>query len=183
MQSSKTVVGAGQAMLKELIAALCHKPELLTVEFMEQESTLLIRVCAHPTDARIIVGTGASHLKAVVSLARLLFWGSHKLVQIMPIESVDGEAEKPYQRFEAREDWQEKKLVDLMQRLAEAVFRDAKVSVNSIEENSWSSRFDVILEPPQNESAVKRFSSAIAILFVPIGCSHGRMIYANTRRK
>lgn len=170
-------------MLKELIASLCHQPEKLTVEFMEQESTLLIRVCAHPTDARIIVGTGASHLKAIVSLARLLFWGSHKLVQIMPIESLDGEAEKPYQRFKARKDWQEKKLVDLMQRLAEAVFRDAAVTVNSVEENNWSSRLDVLLTPQQNESAVKRFSSAVAILFVPIGCANGRMLYANVKRK
>lgn len=183
MSSDQNIIDSGKAMLIEIITALCHRPDLLTVEFRDEDSTIRIRVCAHPTDARIIVGTGAAHLKAIVSLSRLLFWGSHKLVQIMPIESVEGESEKPYQKFKALEDWQEVKLINLISRLSSAVFRDSTIAVHSSDENDWSSTFEVSIKPVQNIAAVKKFGSAVSILFIPIGTNHGRMIYASVKRK
>lgn len=164
--------------MKTTLESLCQRPDLLTVEFHEQDATVLIQISAHPNDAKIIVGGGGSHLSALATLSRLLFFGSHKLVQIMPIESVEAE-EMPYRKFKSKPDWNKDGLILLANSLSNAIFPEAIVEIEVRDENSWASRFLITISPHQNEAAVKRYSSAMAILFVPIGTNAGRMIYAS----
>jgi hypothetical protein len=91
--------------------------------------------------------------------------------------------DEPYRKFSANADWPEKKLVEHLVDLTRFVFTEAhEVRVESIRQNDWTSHFDISITPTPNESALRRFSSAVAILFVPIGCRVGRMIYANVRK-
>lgn len=169
-------------MLTEVIEALCHHPDKLTVDFYEDEATIRVCILAHPTDAKIIVGTGAAHLKAIAGLARLLFRSAHKLVQVMPVSSTD-DAEEPYRQFKAKDDWQEAKLIDLMTRLTQTIFDGSTVQVKSIGESTWSNIFSVTVSPAQDGRDFRRFAISIAALFVPIGSNHGRMIFANAKNK
>ena len=182
MSLTNTVAASASKLLKEIVESLCQKPDLLTVKFHEEDTTVLIQISAHPNDAKILVGNGASHLSALASLARLLYFGSHKLVQIMPIESVEAET-LPYRKFKSKEKWGKEKLVNLAERITTSVFPNATATVECKDESSWASRFLITITPQQNEAAVKRFSSAMAVLFVPIGTNAGRMIYACVKVK
>ena len=172
---------AGKAILTEVIAAMCHHPDKLKVDYCEDETAIRICILAHPTDAKIIVADGAP-LKSIECLGRLLFWGARKIVQVMPVASTDN-ADEPYRKFTARPDWKENKLLDLMSRLASLCFKGSTVTIVSIPETNWSSIFSVTVSPQQNEKAFKRFSRSVTVLFVPIGANHGRMIYANAKNK
>jgi len=170
-----------RAILIELLQSMCHKPDLLHVEFNEGPETVRVRVIAHPNDSRIIVGGNRSHLNAIERIARLLWFPTRKLIQFMPIESTE-HADVPYRSALTNPKWPEKRLVDFMKRLTECVFPRARVTVESVEENSAASRFDVVIEPPQNSLDVKRYSFAVSVLFLPIGSAAGRAIFANVKR-
>jgi len=183
MRSPDTIIADAKKRLKEVVVAMCHRPDLVTIGFREYQTNILVQISAHPNDAKILVGKHGAHISALSNVANLLCRGSHKLVQIMPIESIEGETELPYKPFTARADWPQAKLVELIEGLAKAVFQESEINVRVFEENSSTSIFEVTIQPLTNASAAKRFGSAVAILFVPIGTNHGRMIFANVRSK
>lgn len=180
--NSETVTETGEALLREVITAICQYPKLVEIEFLKDESTVLVQIVAHPTDARILVGGGGAHIKALASLARLLFYGSQKIVTIMPIASHEDAEEKPYRKFQPNPKWPELKMMDLAETLTRNVFRNANVKIKSEEDSDCASKFIIQIEPPQNATAVRKFSAAMAILFQPIGCNVGRMIYCGVKK-
>jgi hypothetical protein len=183
MDVAGTVVGNAQAMLTEVVKAMCKRPELLRVDFEEHGETILVKTWAHPNDSRIIVGSEASHLKAIVKLARLLFAGSHKIVHVLPVNEVPGHKREDYRKFKPSALWPEDKMKDLARRLALSIFDRVDVEVRCKVENRVSSLLDVIITGEVDEHSFKRFSSAISVLFIPIGTNYGRMLYATAKRK
>jgi len=178
----KTEADARKLMLTELVKSLCHMPDNLEIDFHEQESTVLVQITAHPNDARILVGTARCHLTAIETLARLLYFGSHKLVQFMPIESWEDEPMLPQRKFVALDNWPETKFKSLLERLTKSCFHEASVMIESRQLNNFTHKFTVRLNPAQHPSAVSKFAAAIAILFVPIGAASGRYIHADVAK-
>jgi len=171
-------------LLKAVLLALCKYPDKLEFDTEERAGSVQIRITCHPTDSRRIVGKLGTCLRALDSMARLLFWGSHLLVTFLPIKST-ADAESPKEKFEPRADWPEERLKDLLHDLAAGVFRDCAVRVESTIVGHESNNLTVWLDPfPAVEShVVRRFASSVAILFVPIGTNHGRRISADVATK
>lgn len=174
---AQTVIESGQAILREVIAAMCHNRDLLKVDFYDDDTSIRIVIEAHATDSRILVGSCGAHIKNLHNLARLLFWGSGRIVQILPVVTVDGTSSDAYRKFTPKEDWSEAYIIGLLTRIAEAVFSGASVTVVSQEDTTWSQNMRVCLTPGQNPAVAKRLASSLAVLFLPIGTKFGRMVY------
>ena len=177
MPNPQTVIESGQVILREVIAAMCRNCDVLKVDFYDDETSVRIVIQAHETDSRILVGSCGAHIKHLHSLARLLFWGSGRIVQIMPVIAVAGTTSDAYRKFTPRADWSEAYIGGLLKRIAEAVFSGASVKVVSQEDTTWSQNMRVCLTPEQNPAVARRLASILSVLFLPIGTKFGRMVY------
>jgi predicted RNA-binding protein YlqC (UPF0109 family) len=169
-----------EELLREVLEGMCRFPEHLRMEWSEDDATIQIRITAHPTDSRIIVGSNGSHIKQLASLARLLVWGSGKLAQILPVVSLNME-NAPFLKYQPLDDWPESYLMDFVRRITEAAFRDSDVTVQSAPETTWAQKFTVKVAGMSNPVAIKRLSQALSVLFQPIGVNSGRMIYVSVK--
>ena len=177
MPNPQTVIESGQVILREVIAAMCRNCDVLKVDFYDDETSVRIVIQAHEIDSRILVGACGAHIKHLHSLARLLFWGSRRIVQIMPVIAVAGTTSDAYRKFTPRADWSEAYIGGLLKRIAEAVFSGASVKVVSQEDTTWSQNMRVCLTPEQNPAVARRLASILSVLFLPIGTKFGRMVY------
>jgi predicted RNA-binding protein YlqC (UPF0109 family) len=184
MTTSQQRVDKALELIKAVLLGLCKYPETLQFEPEERSGSMQIRITCHPTDSRRIVGKHGTHLRAIDSLARLLFWKTHLLVTILPITSTD-EPETPWEKFEPREDWPEQAMKGLLHDLAVNVFHRCEVFVGSDAAGRDAHRLTVYLTPfPASEPhVVKRFASAVSILLIPIGTQCGRKLYADVATK
>lgn len=183
MRSPKTVIERGQALLGEVFRAMCREPGELRVQFHDDGTTIRVQLTAHPSDARILVGTNGAHIKQLASLAKSLFWGSHRVVQILEVESHD-EPQLPSYYFRPAKEWNDRRMRSLLTRLAEAAFPDATCEIESAPHSTWSQNMALTLTPePSNRQAVHCFAAALSVLFIPIGKRDGRIVYVTVRSK
>lgn len=172
MTNSRTV--AGMELFKELLTLICHKPDMLEVDFSLFPH---LRILAHPNDAKIIVGRGGRTLNALATVARYLISDS---INIMPVESHPGRLLKDVP-FVLKKKWPEQKITALLGQLTKQVFGPVKVTIRSEEATHLSQAILIVIEPTPDERDLNSFGVAIATLFVPIGASVGRLIYVNIK--
>lgn len=181
MRTPEQVLEQGERMLIEVIEAMCCEPDMFTVQYHDDGNTVRVEIVCHPHDSRTIVGKGAAHLKQLASLARSLFWGTHRIVQIMPVQALANTGNVHNLPYTPLDDWDEQYLLGLFQRIGQAVFRQADVAVVSTADTTWSNTFRMTLTPPQPSVPVNRLAQALSVLFLPIGTTHGRMIFATVQ--
>ena len=181
MRSPQTVIERGQELLGEVCRAMCREPDKLRVQFHDDGTTIRVQLTAHPSDAKILVGTNGAHIKQHYSLARSLFWGSSRVVQILEVESHD-EPDLPSYYFRPANEWSDCRMRSLLTRLAGAAFPDSACEIESAPQSSWSQNMTITLIPePGNWQAVRCFAASLSVLFVPIGKRDGRIVYVTVK--
>jgi len=172
-----------EVLIDEVIRAICRRPDLLEVKFEDNNQTVHVCIRAHPNDSKIIVGAGGSHLSAISTISRLLFHGSGKLIQFLPVVTIPGHAEMPYERMKPNKNWPQKEMMDFAERIAKGVFDGAEVEVKRVPQSPHASKFVITIWPNHkvSKSVIDKFASAMAILFVPIGSNVGHLIYATVK--
>ena len=172
-------VGRALQLLERLASEMCVGKVETEAEVGER-SVLVRFVASSVTDSKILAGHGGAHVKALTTVAILLFRGTRLRVEIGGIEC-DGEVEKEFVDFAPRKDWPKAKVVELLRDCAQACFGTCEVSERSAEGSDEKSVLSVTLE--RTGKSEVRFGRAMATLFRPIGCRNGRKLAVLIRAK
>ncbi len=178
--SNNRAVESAIRSLRSIVEATCRHPERLEFRAVDKKAEVVIHIKVHPVDSRRIVGAAASNIRALQTMARLLFFGTGRIVNIQPIEW-HKQPEGTYAMFEAKENWNEPLITNILETAATIVFHET-CRVRAARINDEMTK--LIVSVPQNynipEAVKTRFQQAAQVLFVPIGINHGRRLHVET---
>ena len=172
-------VGRALQLLERLASEMCVG-KVETEAEVGDRSVLVRFVAGSVTDSKILAGHGGAHIKALITVAILLFRGTRLRVEIGGIQC-DGAVEKEFEDFAPRKEWPKAKVVELLRDCAQACFGECEVSERSAEGSDEKSVLCVTLA--RTGKSEVRFGRAMATLFRPIGCRNGRKLAVLIRAK
>jgi hypothetical protein len=165
-------VGRALQLLERLTSEMCAG-KVETEAEVGDRSVLVRFVASSAADSKVLAGHGGAHIKALITVAILLFKGTHLRVEIDRIEC-EGEVEMALDDFVPRKDWPKDKVVSLLKDCAAACFGECAVSERSANGSGEKSVLRVTLARAGKSEV--RFARAMATLFRPIGVKNGRKL-------
>jgi predicted RNA-binding protein YlqC (UPF0109 family) len=162
------------SLIERLAAAVCHHPEQLQVNADVGASRVSIRFYAHPTDVGRLVGADGATLRALKTVASLLFFAQRKAVEFERVVD-NGQLKEARRKFKPRADWPKDKLLSLLLDVARESFDDQDVTVKCVPgELAHNSRF--VIRFGRKWVGLDRFGEALAVLGNPIGTANGQIL-------
>ena len=153
---------------------MCHHPEQLKMRVDVGASRVSVRFHAHPTDVGRLVGADGATLRALKTVASLLFFAQRKAVEFERVVD-NGQPKEGRVKFKPRADWPKDKLLTLLLDVARESFDDQDAVVTCLPgELEHNSRFVVRLG--RKWVALDRFGEAMAVLGNPIGTANGQIL-------
>lgn len=163
-------------ILRDLVTEFCFHPEALEIRATSLRRIVNIEWRAHRADTSRIIGEKGANFRPLVDLVHHIGLLRDCEVRLKRLgEPVVGSIER-YQGFKANPKWPHKRIVELMQRTAEAATASGMAEIETVDIGGDDTACNISIARSESAHTAAVLGETMKHIFGIIGNRHGRVL-------